>query len=127
MEQSGLRAQALAAIRKVEGLPGWGRARIECMVQNRPDWCSSRQRSWGVPSAQFVHKETGALHPRTAELIEQVALRVERTGGDAWFDLQVGELLGEAQHYDKVTDTLDGWFDSGVTHACVRDQRAELG
>src|SRR3569623_673847 len=128
MERNGLRAQALAAIRKVQWMPGWGQARIEGMVQNRPDWCISRQRTWGVPIALFVHKETGALHPRTAELIEQVALRVEQSGVDAWFDLQAGELLGdEAQYYDKVSDTLDVWFDSGVTHACVLDQRAELG
>src|SRR3569623_1525366 len=128
VEQHGLRAQALAAIRKVEWMPGWGQARIEGMVQNRPDWCISRQRTWGVPIALFVHKETGALHPRTAELIEQVALRVEQSGVDAWFDLQAGELLGdEAQYYDKVSDTLDVWFDSGVTPACVLDQRAELG
>src|SRR3569623_185189 len=128
MERNGLRAQALAAIRKVQWMPGWGQARIEGMVQNRPDWCISRQRTWGVPIALFVHKETGALHPRTAELIEQVALRVEQSGVDAWFDLQAGELLGdEAQYYDKVSDTRDVWFDSGVTHACVLDQRAELG
>ena len=128
MGQNELRAQALAAIRKVRWMPGWGQARIEGMVQNRPDWCISRQRTWGVPITLFVHKESGALHPRTAELIEQVALRVEHSGVDAWFDLQAAELLGdEAQHYDKVTDTLDVWFDSGVTHACVLDQRAELG
>ncbi len=128
MEQQGLRKQALAAITKVEWLPGWGQARIEGMVRNRPDWCISRQRTWGVPIALFVHKETGKLHPRTAELIEQVAQRVEQAGIDAWFDVSAAELLGdEAGSYDKVNDTLDVWFDSGVTHAGVLESRAELG
>lgn len=127
MGQKGLREQALAAIGEVKWIPGWGRARIEGMVHNRPDWCISRQRTWGVPIALFVHKESGALHPRTAELIEQVARRVEAGGIDAWFDLDPRELLDEeAGDYDKVTDTLDVWFDSGVTHAAVLENRAEL-
>ncbi len=128
MEQQGLRGQALAAIRNVSWMPEWGQARIEGMVTNRPDWCISRQRTWGVPIALFVHKESAALHPRTAELIEAVAARIEQAGIDAWFELDPAELLGaEAEDYDKVTDTLDVWFDSGVTHACVLEQRPELG
>ncbi len=128
MEQKGLRKQALAAIGKVAWMPGWGQARIEGMVRNRPDWCISRQRTWGVPIALFVHQETGKLHPRTGELIEEVAQRVERGGIDAWFDLNPAELLGdEAAQYHKVSDTLDVWFDSGVTHAAVLESRAELG
>ncbi len=120
MSQNGLRDAALDAIKQVEWLPDWGQARIEGMVAGRPDWCISRQRTWGVPITLFVHKESGELHPRTAELIEQVALRVEGVGIDAWFDLDPAELLGaEAAQYDKVTDTLDVWFDSGVTHTCV--------
>jgi len=120
MEQNGLRAAALDAIKQVRWLPDWGQARIEGMVAGRPDWCISRQRTWGVPITLFVHKETGELHPRTAGLIEQVAQRVEQAGIDAWFDLAPAELLGdEAAQYDKVTDTLDVWFDSGVTHTCV--------
>ncbi|MFZ5594355.1 MAG: isoleucine--tRNA ligase [Pseudomonadota bacterium] len=127
MAQKGLREQALAAIGEVKWIPGWGRARIEGMVQNRPDWCISRQRTWGVPIALFVHKESGALHPRTAELIEQAARCVEAGGIDAWFDLDPSELLGDdANEYDKVTDTLDVWFDSGVTHATVLENRAGL-
>ncbi|MEQ6342337.1 MAG: isoleucine--tRNA ligase [Gammaproteobacteria bacterium] len=127
MEQRGLREQALAAIRDVKWIPGWGQARIEGMVNNRPDWCISRQRTWGVPIALFVHKESGALHPRTAELIEEVAQLVEAGGIDAWFELDPTELLGvEAGDYDKVSDTLDVWFDSGVTHAAVLEQRGEL-
>ena len=74
--------------------PAWGESRIEAMVANRPDWCISRQRTWGVPIALFVHKETGELHPRTAELLELVAERVEKQGVDAWFDLDAKELLG---------------------------------
>lgn len=127
LEQNGLRSQALAAIQGVQWLPEWGKARIEGMVQNRPDWCISRQRTWGVPIALFVHKETGALHPHTDALIEAVAQRIEREGIDAWFKLQPEALLGkDAADYDKVTDTLDVWFDSGVTHAAVLERRAEL-
>ena len=127
MEQKGLRSAALYAIEQTKWVPDWGRARIEGMVAGRPDWCISRQRTWGVPIALFVHKESGELHPDTEKLIEQAAKWVEREGIDAWFDLIPKEVLGdEAAHYDKVTDTLDVWFDSGVTHACVLEQRAEL-
>ncbi len=127
MEQAGLRKTALAQIEQVDWLPDWGRARIRGMVENRPDWCISRQRTWGVPIAFFVHRETGELHPDTERLTEEVARRIEREGIQAWFDLDAGELLGEeAEQYEKVTDTLDVWFDSGVTHACVLDGRAEL-
>ncbi|MHB8455667.1 MAG: isoleucine--tRNA ligase [Acidiferrobacterales bacterium] len=128
MEKAGLRAQALQEIRKVTWIPDWGQARIDGMVANRPDWCISRQRTWGVPIALFVDRQSGKLHPDTARLIEQVAQRVEQHGIDAWFDLDASELLGdEADRYEKVTDTLDVWFDSGVTHACVLERRPELG
>jgi isoleucyl-tRNA synthetase len=127
MEQNGLREAALAEIRRVKWTPDWGQARIEGMIENRPDWCVSRQRTWGVPLAFFVHKESGELHPDTARLIEEVALRVEQAGIQAWFDLEPEDLLGDAaQDYDKLADTLDVWFDSGVTHACVLEPRAEL-
>ncbi len=120
MSENGLLEQSLAEIREVEWMPGWGQARIEAMMNERPDWCISRQRYWGVPIALFVHRESGELHPRTAELIEEIAVRVEAGGIDAWFELEPSEILGaEADDYDKVTDTLDVWFDSGVTHACV--------
>jgi isoleucyl-tRNA synthetase len=123
-----LRDAALQAIRRTQWIPGWGQARIESMVAGRPDWCISRQRAWGVPIALFVHKQTGELHPETATLIETVAQRVEHKGIDAWFALAAEELLGaDAAHYEKVTDTLDVWFDSGVTHACVLERRPELG
>ncbi|WNB76337.1 isoleucine--tRNA ligase [Methylomonas koyamae] len=127
MNQNGLRDTALNEVKRVDWIPDWGQARIEAMISNRPDWCISRQRTWGVPIAFFVHKETGELHPRSAELIEQVAQRIEQQGIDAWFELDAAELLGaEAEHYEKVADTLDVWFDSGVTHAAVLERREQL-
>jgi isoleucyl-tRNA synthetase len=109
-------------------MPHWGRSRIEGMMTSRPDWCISRQRTWGVPIPLLVHKESGELHPRTAVLIEAVAERVEEKGVEAWFELFPEDLLGkdEAASYEKVQDTLDVWFDSGVTHACVLEQREGL-
>ena len=127
MDKNKLREQALNEVKRVEWIPEWGQARIESMMEGRPDWCISRQRTWGVPITFFVHKETGELHPRTGELIEQVAKRIEQKGIEAWFELDATELLGaEAARYEKTSDTLDVWFDSGVTHACVLDKRAQL-
>ncbi len=127
MEKNGLRDKALEEINKVKWIPDWGQARIEGMVGGRPDWCVSRQRTWGVPIALFVHKESGDLHPNTEALIEQVALCIEQKGIDAWFELDAAELLGaDAEHYEKMQDTLDVWFDSGVTHYAVLDARDNL-
>jgi isoleucyl-tRNA synthetase len=127
MDQNGLRKAALAVIRTVQWLPEWGQARIEAMVASRPDWCISRQRSWGIPIALFTHRDTGALHPDTPRLMEEAARRIEAQGIDAWYELDPRELLGdEAEDYEKVTDTLDVWFDSGVSHACVLDRREDL-
>jgi isoleucyl-tRNA synthetase len=127
MEQNGLRDSALAAIREVAWLPDWGQARIEGMVEGRPDWCISRQRTWGSPIALFVDAKTGELHPDSARLIEEIALRVERHGIDAWFEMDAQALLGDrADGYEKVQDTLDVWFDSGTTHQCVLKRREEL-
>ncbi len=127
MDQQGLRKTALTEIDKVEWIPSWGQARIAGMVENRPDWCISRQRTWGVPIALFLHRQSGELHPETPRLIEEVAQRVEQGGVDAWFSLDPAELLGdEAADYEKVSDTLDVWFDSGVTHSCVLGRRDEL-
>ncbi len=127
MEASGLRQQALAEIGRVQWTPDWGQQRIEAMVAGRPDWCISRQRTWGVPITLFVHRQSAALHPRTPELIEQIAARIERQGIDAWFELDAGELLGEeAGDYVKLTDTLDVWFDSGVTHESVLKRHGDL-
>jgi isoleucyl-tRNA synthetase len=122
-----LREQAMAAVDSTQFFPAWGRARLEAMIRNRPDWCVSRQRNWGVPMPFFTHKETGALHPRSLELLEVVAQRVEQAGIEAWFALDPAELLGDdAAHYNKTGHTLDVWFDSGVTHACVLKRRPEL-
>ncbi len=115
------------ACEKVSWIPDWGGKRLGGMLRARPNWCISRQRRWGVPIAVLAHKETGELHPDTPALIEQVAQRIEKDGVDAWFSLRASELLGDAaEDYVKVHDTLDVWFDSGVTHACVLDQRDEL-
>ncbi|MBC8118472.1 MAG: isoleucine--tRNA ligase, partial [Burkholderiaceae bacterium] len=115
-----LRELALAGIGSTQFYPEWGQARLHGMIANRPDWTLSRQRQWGVPMAFFVHKETGRLHPRTQELLEQVAQRIEQGGIEAWQDLDARELLGDdADQYVKNRDTLDVWFDSGVTHQTV--------
>ena len=122
-----LRQIAAAAVEATVFYPSWGEARLEAMISNRPDWCVSRQRNWGTPMAFFVHKESGELHPRAGELVEQVAQRVEREGIEGWFSLEAKELLGaEAATYRKVPDTLDVWFDSGTTHVSVLQRRAEL-
>ena len=128
METAGLRSAALkSAHEDVTWFPAWGEERIAGMVAGRPDWCISRQRTWGVPIALFVDKVNHAPHPRSVELMEQVAQRVGRDGVDAWYALDPAELLGDdAPHYEKVTDILDVWFDSGVTHYCVLDQRENL-
>jgi isoleucyl-tRNA synthetase len=127
MEKEGLRATALKSIKDVRWIPSWGEERITGMIAGRPDWCISRQRTWGVPIALFVDKATQLPHPRSGELFEQIARRVEADGIDAWFTLDASELLGdEADQYEKVTDVLDVWFDSGVTHFSVLDQRPQL-
>ncbi|MCG6898640.1 MAG: isoleucine--tRNA ligase [Gammaproteobacteria bacterium] len=128
MEQNGLREAALQAIQDVQWLPEWGEARIAGMVEGRPDWCISRQRTWGVPISLFINKHSGELHPETGRLIDEVARRVDAAGIDAWFELEPADLLGEeADLYEKVGDTLDVWFDSGVTHFAVLEKNARLG
>ncbi len=126
-----LREHANQAVANTEFFPSWGRARLEAMIKNRPDWCVSRQRNWGVPMPLFVHKETGEPHPQTLELLEKVALQVEQQGIEAWFSLDGAAFLAQhapdnAAQYKKVTDTLDVWFDSGATHAAVLKRRPEL-
>ena len=120
-DEPSLRTSALAAIEATEFFPAWGRARLHAMIANRPDWTLSRQRQWGVPMAFFIHKETGALHPNTPALLEEVAKRVEKQGIEAWQAIEPAELLSaeDAQMYEKNRDTLDVWFDSGTTHATV--------
>jgi isoleucyl-tRNA synthetase len=128
MDQANLRADALTSIKKVAWVPEWGEARIVGMIDGRPDWCISRQRTWGVPIALFIHKQTGEPHPRSVELMREVAKLVEQKGADAWYAINPGEFLGdEAEQYDQVKDILDVWFDSGVTHEGVLAARPEDG
>ena len=128
MSEKGLLEDCLAAAAGVKWIPEWGKARIELMLKGSPDWCVSRQRTWGVPITLFVNKESQELHPDTPRLIEEVALKIEKKGIEAWFELDAADLLGaeDAALYEKVTDTLDVWFDSGVSHFSVVDQRSEL-
>ncbi|WP_394200150.1 isoleucine--tRNA ligase [Shewanella waksmanii] len=126
MDNKGLRTQSLSEIEQTQWIPDWGQSRIEKMVENRPDWCISRQRTWGVPITLFVHRETEELHPDSVSLMERVAHRIEQEGIQAWWDLDAKELLGdEAEQYRKVTDTLDVWYDSGSTFSSVVAARPE--
>lgn len=128
MDAKGLRECALNAIENdISFVPDWGKNRIESMIEGRPDWCISRQRTWGVPIPFFVHKDTNELHPRTPELIEEVAALIEKEGIDAWYNREAKDFIGaDAQLYNAVRDTLDVWFDSGTTHYAVLRQREEL-
>ena len=126
MDQKGLRDSALSEIKDVKWIPAWGQNRIEKMIEGRPDWCVSRQRTWGVPITLFVNKETDELHANSVEMMELIAQKIEKEGIQAWFDLEPETILGfEAEQYRKVTDTLDVWFDSGTTHAAVVGVREE--
>ncbi|MGL6036305.1 MAG: isoleucine--tRNA ligase [Legionella sp.] len=127
MDKSGLRQEIMTEIQKVNWVPDWGQARINNMVENRPDWCISRQRAWGTPMPLFVHSETRELHPDTLDIIERVATLIEHSGIDAWFELDAAEIIGDdAPFYDKITDTMDVWLDSGVSHFSVLKQNAAL-
>jgi isoleucyl-tRNA synthetase len=128
MDREGLRARALETIGAVQWMPAWGENRIRAMVEGRPDWCISRQRTWGVPIALFVDRETGEPHPDSVRLLEEVAQRVEREGIDAWWKLDPTELLGdEAQRYERTRDIMDVWVDSGLMHHCLSATRPEAG
>ncbi|HET6564588.1 MAG TPA: isoleucine--tRNA ligase, partial [Xanthomonadales bacterium] len=127
MDQAGLRDSAVQAIAGVRWVPGWGEERIKGMVQNRPDWCISRQRTWGVPITLFMNIASGELHPDTQALMEKVAVLVEQEGVDCWFKEDIHARLGvDPGQWQRVNDILDVWFDSGVSHRCVLDEREEL-
>ncbi|MDJ0657019.1 MAG: isoleucine--tRNA ligase [Xanthomonadales bacterium] len=127
MEDAGLRRDALEAIKTIRWVPDWGEQRIAGMIENRPDWCISRQRTWGVPIALFAHARTGAPHPDSVDIMNRVADMVERDGVEAWYEVDAAELIGEdAADYEKVTDILDVWFDSGVSHFAVLHQHDDL-
>lgn len=127
MNQGGLCKQSITEIQYVQWIPSWGKTRIKNMIINRSDWCISRQRTWGVPITLFVHNGTGTLHPRTIALMEEVAKLVEKDGIQAWWDLDLTDILGDdAANYSKVTDTLDVWFDSGSTYFSVVAIRPEF-
>lgn len=127
MDKNGLRETLLQEVKKVNWIPDWGQARIELMIENRPDWCISRQRSWGTPMPLFIHKSTRELHPQTLDLLEAVAKKVEIEGIDAWFNLDSKELLGsEADEYEKIKDTMDVWLDSGSSHFSVLKHHPDL-
>ena len=116
-----LRDAALECVKATKFFPTWGINRLYAMIENRPDWCISRQRNWGVPLPFFMHKETGELHPRTLEIMEEVAKMVEEKGIESWATAKPEDFLtaDEAADYVRSTDILDVWFDSGVTHYTV--------
>ena len=127
MNKSGLLNEALQSISGVSWEPSWGEQRIEGMLTDRPDWCISRQRNWGVPITLVVHKESGAIHPNQSELFKQFANLIEENGISSWESLDLNEFIDDGDSYIKITDSLDVWFDSGVTHFAVSEQRFEDG
>ncbi|MEE4638479.1 MAG: isoleucine--tRNA ligase [Wenzhouxiangella sp.] len=128
MDKAGLRADALAEIDRVRWVPDWGKARIRGMIETRPDWCISRQRTWGVPLGLLIDRNSQEPHPQTPRLLERLAAIVEREGVDAWYRPDIVERLGaDPELYEPVSDILDVWFDSGVTHYCVLEQDERLG
>lgn len=129
MDKQGLRQEVLNEIDQVQFIPSWGRERLYNMIEGRGDWCISRQRYWGVPIPFFLNKETGDLHPETDALMQEVSDRIRKDGLEAWFGATVEDFIkdpAEAALYQKNTDTLDVWFDSGTTHFSVLARRPEL-
>ena len=133
MEKEALRQKALSCIDQVTWIPSWGRERIYGMIENRPDWCISRQRSWGVPIVAFYCKKCGSCLI-TQEIIDHVEALFQKHGADIWFDADAALLLPEGTRcpgcrgeiFEKEKDILDVWFDSGVSHTAVLESRANL-
>ena len=122
MKKSGLIEGALSAVENVNWEPSWGQERILSMLEDRPDWCISRQRNWGIPITLIIHNETGEIHPKQSQLFNKIADIIEDEGIEGWDNLELETLIDDSEHYSKVNDTLDVWFDSGVTHMCVLDK-----
>ena len=123
MSKNNLLNEAKKLIEKVNWEPSWGLQRIESMLDDRPDWCISRQRNWGVPITLVVHKETGEIHPNQSELFEEFAILIEKKGISAWDQISLSDYIDDSDDYIKITDSLDVWFDSGVTHFAVTSQK----
>jgi isoleucyl-tRNA synthetase len=123
MDQGSLREKINNNLDKVNWVPSWGYDRIKNMIKNRPDWCISRQRFWGVPIPLFVNKETNELHTDTSKILDKVADIISRENIEGWFDYDKSKLVDNPDEYYMVTDTLDVWFDSGVSHIAVMKQR----
>ena len=123
MKKNNLIKDALKDIKNVNWEPSWGFQRIESMLSDRPDWCISRQRNWGVPITLVVHKDTGEIHPDQKDLFEKFAKVIEKDGISAWDKLNLEDFIDDHEEYIKTSDTLDVWFDSGVTHFAVSSKR----
>jgi isoleucyl-tRNA synthetase len=122
MDKSGLLEGSIQAVKDVEWEPSWGYERIKSMLEGRPDWCISRQRSWGVPIPLIINKKTGEIHPKQNLLFNEIADRIDEQGLEAWDKANLEDLIDDHDEYIKATDTLDVWFDSGSTHFCVLDK-----
>ena len=123
MKKNNLNKDALKHIKSVNWEPSWGLQRIESMLTDRPDWCISRQRNWGVPITLVVHKDTGEIHPDQNDLFEKFAQIIEKDGISAWDKLNLKDYIDDHEEYIKTSDSLDVWFDSGVTHYAVSAKR----
>tara|TARA_B100001142_G_scaffold327825_1_gene386412 strand:+ start:277 stop:3048 length:2772 start_codon:yes stop_codon:yes gene_type:complete len=123
MNKNNLNKDALKHIKSINWEPSWGLQRIESMLTDRPDWCISRQRNWGVPITLVVHKDTGEIHPDQKDLFEKFAQIIEKDGISAWDKLNLEDYIDDHEEYIKTSDSLDVWFDSGVTHHAVTAKR----